>query len=79
MKARVGLYGTQGRDVPGYRHTTGVDVDIADDATVGDLPAHLKIFSVQGAAVSLNGRILDAGAGLTDGSHAKIFQTVHGG
>jgi sulfur carrier protein ThiS len=79
MKVRVSLYGTLGRDVPGYRHTTGIDVNIADGATVGDLLDHLKILQSRGAAVSVNGRILGADAGLTDGSHAKIFQTVHGG
>jgi sulfur carrier protein ThiS len=79
MKVRVSLYGTLGRDFPGYRHTMGLDVDIADGSTVGDLLRHLKIVPFRGAAVSVNGRILDTEAKMTDGSHAKIFQTVHGG
>jgi sulfur carrier protein ThiS len=79
MKVRVSLYGILGRDFPGYRHTMGLEVNIADGSTVGDLLRHLKISQSRGSAVSVNGRILDTEAKMTDGSHAKIFQTVHGG
>jgi thiamine biosynthesis protein ThiS len=79
MKVRVSLYGTLGRDFPGYRHTAGLDVEIADGATVADLLQHLKISQSRGAAVSVNGRILDTDVKISDGVHANIFQTVHGG
>lgn len=79
MKVHVSLYGTLGRDVPGYRHTTGIDVDIEDGATVRDLLTRLKISRSRGAVVSVNGRVLDADEKIADGLHAKIFQTVHGG
>jgi sulfur carrier protein ThiS len=79
MKVRVRLYGTLSRDIPGYRHTKGLDVDIADGATVGELLARLKILQSRGPVVSINGRILNSDAKVTDGADAKIFQTVHGG
>ena len=79
MKIYVSLYGTLGRDIPGYRHTAGIDVDIVDGASVGDLLAHLKISQSMGAVVSVNGRIVDADEKMADVLHAKIFQTVHGG
>jgi sulfur carrier protein ThiS len=79
MRVRVQLYGTLSLRVPGYEHSWGMEIELAEGATIKDLLDHLKISESQGAVVTIGGRIRKAGDKIPDGVHARVFQSVHGG
>lgn len=79
VKVHVKLYGTLAVLVADYRHEKGLEVNLTEGATIGDLLARLKIDQTRGAVVSANGRILSRDDTMSDGFRVKIFQTVHGG
>jgi sulfur carrier protein ThiS len=79
MKARIKLYGTLSLRVPGYEHSRGIEIELAEGATVKDLLDHLKISESQGAVVTIDGRIQKAGDKIPEGVHARVFQSVGGG
>ena len=79
MKVRVKLYGTLSLRVPGYQHAQGIEIELAEGATVSDLLALLKISKSQGAVVAIDGCIRKAGDKIPGGVQASVFQSVHGG
>ena len=79
MKIRVRLFGTLGRDFPDYEPATGFEIEIAENAKVGDLLVHLKIAESRGAVVALNGRIVKPDDILQGGVVVHVFQSVFGG
>ena len=79
MKVRIKLYGTLSLRVRGYEHSRGIEIELAEGATVKDLLDHLKISESQGAVVTIGGRIRKAGDKIPDGVHARVFQSVGGG
>jgi len=76
---RVKLYGTLSQQFPDYRHSQGIEVEIADGATVKNLLALLEISESQGAVVAMEGRILKADDKMGCGAHVHVFQAIHGG
>ena len=79
MKIRVRLFGTLGKDLPDYRHAAGLEVEIPENAKVGDLLRHLKIAESQRAVVAINGRIMKPDDILQSGAAVHVFQSVFGG
>jgi len=79
MKIRVDLYGTLSQKMPGYRQSQGIEIDIAEGATVSDLLALLEIDTSQKAIVAIDGRICKPNEKIRAGARARIFQPVHGG
>jgi sulfur carrier protein ThiS len=79
MKVRIKLYGTLSLRVPGYKHSRGIEIELAEGATVKDLLDHLKISESQGVVVTIDGRIQKAGDKIPEGVHARVFQSVGGG
>jgi sulfur carrier protein ThiS len=79
MKIRVRLFGTLGRDFPDYEPATGFEIEIGENATVGDLLAHLKIAESHKAFVAINSRIMKPDDILQSGTAVHIFQSVFGG
>ncbi len=79
MKTKVKLYGTLGERFPGYQHSQGIEVELADGATVQDLLQLLKISESQGAIVIVEGRVLKVDDPLRPGVTAGIFQSIGGG
>jgi len=79
MKVKVKLYGTLSLQVPGYKPSQGMEVEIPDGATVKDLLAHLEILETRGAAVLASGRVLKTDDKVQDGSSFDIFQSIQGG
>jgi sulfur carrier protein ThiS len=51
---KVILYGTLSRQVPGYQHSKGMEVELPDGATVNDLLVFLGISKSQKAVVACN-------------------------
>ena len=79
MKLNVKLYGTLSQQVPGYRHSQGVEVEIPDGASVKDFLARLRISNNQGAVVIMDGQILKADDTMRDGVHIHVLQSLSGG
>jgi len=79
MKVRVNLYGILRQRFPGYQHSQGIEVEIPDGATVGDLFDLLEISESQGAVVAMEGRILRADGEIRRGVPVNIFQAIRGG
>jgi len=79
MKVRVRLFGTLCRQFPDHDSEEGIEVEIPDGATSGDLLAHLEISRSRMAVVTMEGRILEADHRLKDGASLHIFQAVFGG
>ncbi len=79
MKIRVRLFGTLGRDFPDYQPATGFEIEIAENAKVGDLLAYLKITESHKAFVAINGRIMKPDDILQNGDIVHILQSVFGG
>jgi sulfur carrier protein ThiS len=76
---KVILYGTLSRQVPGYQHSKGMEVELPDGATVNDLLVFLGISKSQKAVVAIDGRLQKANDKIPHGAHAQVFQPVHGG
>lgn len=79
MKIRVRLFGTLGRDFPDYRPATGFEIEIAENARVGDLLAYLKITESHKAFAAINSRIMKPDDILQSGTVVNVFQSVFGG
>ena len=79
MKIRVRLFGTLGRDFPDYEPATGFEIEIPENAKVGELLAHLKIAEFHRAVVAINGRLMKPDDILQSGAAVHVFQSVFGG
>ena len=79
MKIRVRLFGTLGKDFPDYDTATGFEIEIAENATVGDLLAHLKIAESHRPVVAKDGRIMKPDDIMQSGTAVQVFQSVFGG
>lgn len=79
MKIRVNLYGTLSQKVPGYRHSQGIEVEVAEGATINDLLELLEIEQSQKAIVTIDGHIYKADEIIPQGARARVFQPLHGG
>ncbi|CAB1063259.1 hypothetical protein D1BOALGB6SA_8042 [Olavius sp. associated proteobacterium Delta 1] len=80
MKISVRLFGTLGRNRPDYEPAaTGFEIEIPENAKVGDLLAHLKIVESDRAVVAINARVLKPDDILPSGAVVHVFQSVFGG
>ncbi len=79
MKLTVKLYGTLGRSFDGYDHLSGLEVTIADEASIDDLLVYLNLAQQRLGIVSMDGRVLKKKSPLKDGAQIKIFQPIAGG
>ena len=79
MKIRVRLFGTLGRDFPDYPPATGFEIEIPENAKVGDLLAYLKITESHRAFVTINGRLMKPDDILQSGAAVHVLQSVFGG
>ncbi len=79
MNITVKLFSVLRQHVDGYDPERGIDIVLPPAARVGDVIRHLDIPSEQFPVVSCDGRILQPGDVLADGSVLHIFQPVAGG
>ncbi len=79
MRLNVKLYGTLGRSFDGYDHLSGLEVTIADEASIDDLLVYLNLAQQRLGIVSMDGRVLKKKSPLKDGVQIKIFQPIAGG
>ena len=79
MKVKIQLFGALGGKLPEFASPEGVEVDLPDEATAGDLLKHLKIPDAWQPAVAMNSRLLKDEDLITENAEIRIFQAVHGG
>jgi len=79
MKVKVQLFGVLGTKLPQFSLPEGVEIELPDESTAGDLLEYLKIPDAWGPAVAMNSRLLKYEGKIRDGAEIRIFQAVHGG
>ncbi len=79
MKIRLQLFGNLGRKLPEFGSPEGIEIELPDESTAGDLLEYLKIPEAWAPAVAMNSRLLKDKDSLQDGADIRIFQSVHGG
>ena len=79
MKVCVKLYGNLRQRFPDYQHTQGMEVQLPEKATVGDLLATLDMTGSRGVVVIVEGRILRVKDKVRPGVPVSVFQSIRGG
>lgn len=79
MEVKVKLYGTLRSNVPDYKPSQGIVVEIPTGTTVRELLDHLEIPGLRGAVVIADGHVLKIEDQILDGLCVNIFQSIQGG
>lgn len=79
MHVYVKLFGTLPQYYPGDYPNSGLDVEIWQDISVGELVELVHLSQEHVAIVSINGRLAKASDVVPDGSEVKFFQALSGG
>jgi sulfur carrier protein ThiS len=79
MKVRVSVFGTFRQRFPSYQPSEGMEVELPEGATVGDLLALLGLSESRGVVVIAEGRVLKVDEGLQRGTPVNVMQAVGGG
>jgi sulfur carrier protein ThiS len=79
MKIKAKVFGTLSQQFPDYSPEQGLELEIQEGTTAGDLLAYLKIPDPEGGIVILNGRPLKKEDELPPGGWVNVFQTMYGG
>ena len=79
MKVKVRLFGTLGNKVPDHDPLNGFEIEIRQDANVGDLLDQLEIPKSKIGLVSVEGRLVKAGKTLKAGDFIRIYRPIFGG
>lgn len=79
MTVQVRLYGTLKQRFPGYRHGEGVQIEVAEGATVGDLLGSLKLSGPREVLAVVAGRVAKLEEKLQAGAPVSVFQAMAGG
>ena len=78
MKVRVQLFGVLGNKLPEFGSPEGVEIELPDELSVGDLFNYLKIPEDWGATVTMDSRLLKYDDLMRDGAEIRVLQPVHG-
>ncbi|MGD9161875.1 MAG: MoaD/ThiS family protein [Desulfobacteraceae bacterium] len=76
---KIKLFGALGLKLPQLASPEGVEIELPDGSTAGDLLKYLKIPDDWGPAVTIDSRLLKHEDLIRDGAEVRIFQAVHGG
>ena len=79
MKIQVILFGTLRTGFPTHDPTHGLEVELSDGSSVGDLVDYLEISRSRLGLVSVGGVLVKADAKLADGDCVRVFQPIAGG
>ena len=79
LRVNVKLYGTLSRSFDEYDHSSGLEVNIQDEASIQDLLVYLNLSPERLGMVYMDGRLLNKESRLKDGAQIKIFQPISGG
>jgi len=79
VKVNVRLFGALETSIPGYKPSTGLEVEMREGATVKELLFLLNLLRHAGLAIVRDGRILKADEEIHPGDGLCLIQAVHGG
>ena len=79
MKVKVRMFGTLGNQFPGHDPLNGFEVEIPDNASVGDLLDQLQIPESKIGLVSVQGHPVRAAHILKPEDFVRIFRPIFGG
>jgi len=79
MKVRVQLFGVLGNKLPEFGSPEGVEIELPDESSVGDLINYLKIPEDWEVTVAMDSRLLKYDDLMRDGAEIRVLQPVHGG
>ena len=79
MKVKVRMFGTLGNQFPDHDPLKGFELDLADNASVGDLLDQLQIPKSKIGLVSVQGHLVKATKILKPGDFVRIFRPIFGG
>ena len=79
MKVKVRLFGTLGKKFPDHDPLDGFEIEIPEDANVGDLLDQLEIPKSKIGLVSVEGHLVKAAKILNPGDFIRIYRPIFGG
>jgi len=79
LRVNVKLYGTLSRSFDEYDHSSGLEVNLQDEASIQDLLVNLNLSPEGLGMVYMDGSCLNQKSRLKDGARIKIFQPISGG
>jgi sulfur carrier protein ThiS len=79
MKIRVILFGTLRKSFADHDPVHGMEVEIPEGSTVGDLIAHIDLPAKKFGLVSVDGHLAKAGNRLQENAVVRVFQPIFGG
>lgn len=75
----VKLHGTLRKKIESYDPAKGLEIEIQDGASIGELVTHLGIPESKIGFVTANGCIVKADKTVREGDVIKVFQPIFGG
>ena len=79
MKIKVQLFGVLGKKLPEFASPKGVEIELPDNSSVGDLLKYLKVSEEWGVTVAMDSRLMKYDDPVHDGAEIRLLQAVHGG
>ena len=79
MRIRVRLYGTLGNHVSGHDPLKGMEIEVPDDSTAGDLIDQLHIPRKKVGIISIDGKLAKKTQPLHSGNVVRIYRPIAGG
>ena len=79
MKIRVILFGTLRKSFSDHDPVHGMEIEIPEGSTVGDLIAHIDLPAKKFGLVSVDGHLAKAGNRLQENAVVRVFQPIFGG
>ena len=79
MKIRVILFGTLRKSFSDHDPVHGMEIEIPEGSTVGDLIAHIDLPAKKFGLVSVDGQLVKAGNLLQENAVVRVFQPIFGG
>jgi sulfur carrier protein ThiS len=79
MKIRVILFGTLRKSFSDHDPVQGMEVEIPEGSTVGDLIVHIDLPAKKFGMISIDGRLAKAGNLLKENAVVRVFQPIFGG
>ena len=79
MMVKVLLFGVLGKKLPEFGSSEGVEIELKDETSAGDLLDYLKIPEDWGVTVAMDSRLLKYDDRIRDGAEIRLLQMVHGG
>jgi sulfur carrier protein ThiS len=79
MQVTVFLYGTLGKEIPGYKPAQGLEIQLPNGSTIGALLEHLGLSRDRLGLVAQNNKAAQDHHALIERARIRVFMPVTGG